>query len=178
MSVSTKGHDCYGIGAGYEEEVGEIVFNHSGEIKVRVDGELSSAVGGGIYSTGNGVQVLSGLLDISVASITGVGIGCIEGEMPINLKNCGISLDVRVNEGIGIGSLNGPQNIDISNYEITFSASGSRVACVGTVQPSDGKISFNSGSIEGAMSGSIKSGIEVVNSASKWANTGNKSGYQ
>ena len=93
------------------------------------------------------------MVDISVACITGVGIGCINGSVPIKLKDCAITLDVRVNEGIGIGSLHDIQNTDVSNFKIIFSGSGSRVACVGTIEPSGGKITFNSGSIEGLMSG-------------------------
>lgn len=153
LEVSTKGHDCYGIGVGIEEEVGEICLNHSGMIKVRVDGELSAAIGGGVYSTGDGIQVVSGKLDISVASITGVGIGCAKGDMPIKLKDSNVNMEIRVNDGCGIGSLDGAQNIDISNFEIIFGGSGSRIAGIGTVNPSGGSIAFASGTLEGTMSG-------------------------
>lgn len=153
LTVSTKGHDCYGIGCGREEAVGTLIFNQSGKLSVRVDGELCTAIGGGYYKTGNGIHIKSGRYDVSVASIEGIGIGCCYGEMPIVLEAFNMVMELRVNEGTGIGSRYSNQNIRISHSLIEIGGSGSRLAGIGTVERSGGNIYISEGTLNISMSG-------------------------
>lgn len=153
LEVSTKGHDCFGIGAGYGDEVGDIRFNHSGTVNIRVDGEESIALGGGIYSGGKGIEIVSGVMEVSVASVNGIGIGCVKGDVPIQIRDCRLKMDIRVNEGCGIGTIYGTQNIALSGFALDLVGSGSKVSGIGTITPSGGTIRFTEGSVIGGMSG-------------------------
>lgn len=153
LNISTKGHDCYGIGCGRDEVMGEITLNQSGKLAVRVDGELCVAIGGGIYKQGSGITIKSGSYDINVACIEGVGIGCCYGDVPIHLEAFYLIMELRVNEGIGIGSRFGMQNVSISHFTMHISGSGSRLSGLGTTQNSGGSMNLKDGTLDISMSG-------------------------
>lgn len=153
LTVNTKGHDCYGIGCAQDESMGTLIFNQSGKLSVRVDGELCTAIGGGYYKEGEGIIVKSGSLDISVASIEGVGIGCCYGDVPILLEGFYLAMELRVNEGIGIGSRYGKQNMRIAHCTMILSGSGSRLAGIGSIEGQGGSIYFSEGTLNVSMSG-------------------------
>lgn len=153
LVVSTKGHDCYGIGCKSDEAIGNITFNQSGKIEIHVDGEQCAAIGGGIYKNGRGISFLSGAFDINVASVNAVGIGCFKGDVPISINDCEVMMELRLNIGSGIGSVDGLQNIELKNYKLIVTGSGSKLSGIGTNNASGGSISMDSGSVDITMSG-------------------------
>lgn len=163
LSIYTKGHSCYGIGGGSGDTFGNITLNTSGKVCIHVDGEEGVAIGGGTYKTGVGISVESGALDIKLACISGVGIGCFYGDIPIRLRDFSLTTDLRVNEGIGIGSFYGKQSIEISGFEIETAGSGSKLCAIGTVGRSGGFVQFREGSLNIALSGQEVGLIAVKN---------------
>ena len=163
LTINTKGHACYGIGGGVGETFGNITLNSSGKITVRVDGEEAVAIGGGTFRTGTGINVGSGELDIQLACILGVGIGCYYGDVPINLKDFSLKTDLRVNEGIGIGSFYGKQSVEISGFIIETTGSGSKLSAIGSVGRSGGFVQFREGTLDIALSGQEVGLIAVKN---------------
>ena len=138
--IDAKGHSCYGIGCSEDEAVGNILLRHSSKLVIKVDGDNAIALGGGKYSTGTGIGVVSGSLDISVATVNGIGIGCREGDIPIRIQNVMLNMEFRVNTGTGIGTLQGMQDILFQNSTIIMKGSGSKYAAVGSNGASGGMI--------------------------------------
>lgn len=153
MMISTKAHDCYGIGCGKDETVGNISFNHSGKLKIHVDGEQCVAIGGGKYQTGQGISATSGEFEISVAGVEAIGIGSFYGDIPIRFTDFLMNIDFRVNTGSAIGSLNGMQNIDFAHFTVNIMGSGSRLSGIGSNHESGGFVRMSSGALQIIMSG-------------------------
>jgi len=147
LDILAKGHKCYGIGAKYDESFGNIRLTHSGEVKVRVDGEEGVAIGGGIYHEGYGIIMESGILRVYAAAVDAVGIGCVRGDVPIRLKDSYIFVDFRVNTGTAIGSVYGKQDIHLENFKLEMSGSGSSLSAIGTNHSTGGIISMLRGSV-------------------------------
>ena len=153
MIISTKAHDCYGIGCGRDEAVGNICFNHSGKLSIRVDGEQCVAIGGGKYQTGQGISATSGEFDISVAGVEAIGVGCFYGDIPIRFTDFFMNVDFRVNTGSAFGSIHGMQNVDLAHFTIDMVGSGSRLSGIGTNHESGGFVRMSSGVLRITMSG-------------------------
>lgn len=145
LTVDAQEIQCYGIGNSSNAAVGEIVWEASGSLRVQAEGNECVALGGGIYRQGRGIQILSGSIEISVASETGIGMGCYTGNMPINIRNCRAKLDVNCGTGLGIGCLEGDQNIHIANTSLEVTGSGSHLCGIGSVESTGGLIHIESG---------------------------------
>ncbi|MCQ2577175.1 MAG: EAL domain-containing protein [Treponema sp.] len=153
LRINAKGHYCYGIGGGVEENFGDIMFNHSGSVCVRLDGELGVGIGGGTYKKGVGITALSGVFEINVAAVEAVGVGCLYGDAPIIFKDCILKEEFRVNQGSAIGSHHGMQKVSFENFTLDIQGSGSYVAGLGSSYNSGGKINLENGTCNIALSG-------------------------
>lgn len=153
LRINAKGHYCYGIGGGVEETFGDIVFNHSGSVCVRLDGELGVGIGGGTYKKGVGITALSGAFEVNVAAVEAIGIGCLYGDAPIIFKDCIVKEEFRVNQGSAIGSHHGMQKVSFENFALDIIGSGSHVAGIGSSFNSGGKINLENGTCTIGLSG-------------------------
>lgn len=153
LTIMAKGHDCYGIGCRTDEAIGNITLKNTGSTTISVDGELCAAIGGGSYRIGQGINVEKGHLNIIVAGVDAVGIGCLRGNVPIKLADCHINADFRVNTGSMIGSVDGIQNIELINFVLNIVGSGSRIRGIGGNNSQGGFITMENGTIEVDMSG-------------------------
>lgn len=153
LRVKAQEIRCYGIGNSCNNSVGEIVWASSGSLYLHAEGNDCIALGGGIYRQGGGIQVSSGNVEISVASETGIGIGCCEGALPIVIRNCRLRLDVNSGTGLGIGCLKGDQNIYIANFGMEITGSGSRLCGIGSVEKTGGVIRMESGQLSAKFNG-------------------------
>ena len=130
----------YGIGTEIEAGVGTIISRMTGVIDITVDGTTCIGIGGGVYNQGDGINVSSGSIKILAAGVAAVGIGCMQGDMPIKMKKCGVDIEVRVSSGIGIGNLYGNQNIEFESISVNIEGSGSTVCGIGSTQITGGLI--------------------------------------
>lgn len=142
LTLDVRGSSCYGIGTAENEGIGNIVLGHSGRLTIKVDGEKAVALGGGIYRNGLGIETETGNVDIIVASVDGIGIGCFRGDVPIRIKDTMLNMDFRVRIGTAIGSQNGLQDIELVNSTLMLEGSGSQLSALGCNHPSGGNIRF------------------------------------
>lgn len=147
LSVRAKGVKCYGIGNSLNAGVGSIVFGSTGNLKVWIEGSRCIGIGGGIYRAGDGVKITSGSITIGGACEKIIGIGCLEGTMPIDVGNCRLMIEMNVATGIGIGCLDGDQNIKIASSRLDLLGSGSNLCGIGSTQRTGGVIHISASKV-------------------------------
>lgn len=147
LSVRAKGVTCYGIGNGLNAGVGSIVFASSGALKIWIEGARCIGIGGGIYRSGGGVKIAGGSISIGGACENIIGIGCVEGAMPIDIGNCRLEVETNVATGIGIGCMNGDQNIRISSSRLDILGSGNNLCGIGSIQKTGGVIHISASKV-------------------------------
>lgn len=147
LSVRAKGVTCYGIGNGLNAGVGSIVFASSGALKIWIEGARCIGIGGGIYRSGDGVKIAGGSISIGGACENIIGIGCVEGTMPIDIGNCRLEVETNVATGIGIGCLNGDQNIRIASSRLDILGSGNNLCGIGSIQKTGGVIHISASKV-------------------------------
>lgn len=147
LSVRAKGITCYGIGNGLNAGVGSIVFASSGALKIWIEGARCIGIGGGIYRSGDGVKIAGGSISIGGACENIIGIGCVEGTMPIDIGNCRLEVETNVATGIGIGCLNGDQNIRIASSRLDILGSGNNLCGIGSIQKTGGVIHISASKV-------------------------------
>lgn len=144
LSVYAKGIRCYGIGNSCNAGVGDITCAQSGTLHIITEGNESISLGGGIYRCGKGVNIIGGRIEIDAASEKGIGIGCNEGSMPVNINNCSVNVNIKIGSGIGIGSLHGDQNTRISDSSVAIEGSGRELCGIGSIERTAGSIHMRS----------------------------------
>lgn len=147
LSVRAKGVTCYGIGNGLNAGVGSIVFASSGALKIWIEGARCIGIGGGIYRSGDGVKIAGGSISIGGACENIIGIGCVEGAMPIDIGNCRLEVETNVATGIGIGCLNGDQNIRIASSRLDILGSGNNLCGIGSTEKTGGVIHISTSKV-------------------------------
>lgn len=153
LEITTKGHECYAIGADSESGFGKIELNSSGLVNILVDGENCVGIGGGIASDKSGLILTSGTFDMRVAGVDAVGVGSYNGNVPIKIQDCKLNVDFRVNRGIVIGMLNGNQDIDIKGFSVNIVGSGTAVSGIGSINDTSGRIRFEAGAYRVKLNG-------------------------
>lgn len=140
LSVRAKGVKCYGIGNALNAGVGSIVLGSSGNLKVWIEGARCIGIGGGIYRSGDGVKITGGSISIGGACEKIIGVGCLEGAMPIDIGSCRLKVEMNVATGIGIGCLGDDQNIRVASSRLDILGSGSNLCGIGSTQRTGGVI--------------------------------------
>lgn len=153
LVIHAKGIHGYGIGNDCNSGVGAIVWASSGLLSVGTDGNKCICIGGGIYRQGEGIRILAGRVELGVTGVEVVGIGCVEGAMPIEIHDCSLNMDFRVATGNAVGSWKGDQRIQISNVRLKINGSGSQLCGVGSIERTAGRIDIQTSEIGLHMTG-------------------------
>lgn len=153
LTISARGVKCYGIGNEPEVGFGSVSCAMSGKLTIYIDGNHCFGIGGGIYRQGDGVRICGGSINLVVAGVEAVGIGCEEGDIPISVSRCRLEMDFKVYSGTAIGSLRGKQNIQMSSMRVEITGSGSRLCGVGSTEVTEGRIHILSGKLWIALNG-------------------------
>ena len=140
LSVRARGIKCYGIGNSLNAGIGSIIYNATGALYIHIEGNQCIGIGGGIYRQGEGVKINGGSIQIESACEKIIDIGCLEGSMPIDIRNCRFKTEMNVSTGIGIGCLTGDQNTTIAASKIEISGAGSNLCGIGSIEKTNGKI--------------------------------------
>jgi len=140
VSIRAQGVNSYGVGNGWDSGVGSIRWSANGSLSILVEADRGIGIGGGEYRSGSGIKITSGNISLEPASKESICVGCVTGDIPIEIQNCAINMTLRTDRGIGIGSLQGRQNISIASSKIDVNASGATIACIGTYHESGGSI--------------------------------------
>lgn len=153
LSINVKGHDCYCIGTGSEESFGHIILRNSGILNLNADGEFCVGIGGGVVGKNSHIEIRSGVNSIDIAGVDGVAIGAFKGDVPIEISECALAINLRINQGIGIGTIDGKQNISMNNFDANLSGSGRHIGAVGSYKETSGRISMEYGSFKATFNG-------------------------
>lgn len=153
LFLRVQGINSYGIGNGWDAGVGSITLNTNGKVGVLVEAERGVGIGGGEYRNGSGVKISSGTVSLEPASNEVICIGCVNGDIPIDIQKCSLEMIIRSDKGIGIGSEFGNQKISITSAKVDISGSGGTLCCIGSSKVNGGEIQIENSGISMEMNG-------------------------
>ncbi len=133
--------DAYCIGGGYNSAFGSITCAMSGNLILRPEGNHCMAIGGGRSRSLEGIQILSGKIDINLSGMDCIGIGSFEDDVTIRISKCNLKILARISNGTMIGALNGKkQDIVIRDSGMEIGGAGNCIAAIGTYENTGGSI--------------------------------------
>lgn len=147
LMISSGKNHFYGIGNDINNEFGTIECHMSGCIKITANGNTGVGIGGGSHSGSKGILIDAGKVLVDLAAVKGVGIGAMDGNVPIELRECSYGAMIAFSEGIALGSLNGEQKIKIQDVRIDVDGSGIELAGIGTIGSSAGIIDIRNAAV-------------------------------
>ena len=142
LKMRVQGIQSYGIGNLWDSGVGSIRVQSIGLLDILVEADEGIGIGGGKYRRGDGISIESGTIRIATASIHAVGLGCVEGEMPILVSDAHVKIEMNSDASIGIGSLMGRRTTTIRDSFVQVEGSGSFVTGVGGRNAEGGRLVF------------------------------------
>ena len=140
LKIKSQGIQSYGIGNNWDSGVGDITWASTGTLEILVEADEAIAMGGGIYRKGKGIQIHSGTVKLTVASMRSVALGSVQGDIPIVVENCNMSINLNSDHSVGIGAIGGVQNTHIYRSNIYIDGAGSFVTGIGGRNYSAGRI--------------------------------------
>ncbi len=153
LNVSVKGIDCYAIGNDPGTHFGQIISTLSGSLIVNAEGNRCIGIGGGIAGKDSLIHIHAGKVEVNVASMDGVGIGVMEGTVPVSLKETGLAVELRTTSGSGIGCVNGEQQVRIESASVMVNGSGNDVCGIGSAFECGGNIDIRQAKVVVSMNG-------------------------
>lgn len=147
LTIRSKKSNFYGIGNDNNSSFGLIESNMSGALQIISNSSVGIGIGGGICKKGCGILIHSGKIVLEMSAINGVGVGALEGEIPIELFECNFSANLSFTEGTGIGSVNGVQNFNANNVTIDIHGTGNEFAGIGTIHQGRGCIEIQNAAV-------------------------------
>lgn len=132
LNISNTRNYAVGIGSGYNDPYGTIRLESEGTISIHASGEKILCLGGG-WSAGEGIQVLSGTIDLVGNGVSVVALGSYAGAADITIRNAQMKVGGNGNEVLLIGSRSGAAKIDAKGSAINLYASCELLGAVGTM---------------------------------------------
>ncbi len=140
IRIECASTEAYGIGAGWDDEFGNIRIALSGKLNVHVSGNKCVAIGGGKAGGNGNIAISSGEIEMFVSAIEAVAVGTAKHDVSIDVNECSLSGELKVAKGTGLGSYEGTEDIKISNTLVDFKVSGNSVCGIGNLGYGGGKI--------------------------------------
>ncbi|MBR3468688.1 MAG: EAL domain-containing protein [Lachnospiraceae bacterium] len=144
LLVNSNDNYTVGIGAKYDDPYGEIIFEHTGWVRVISSGDKIVGVGGG-YSN-SPITIKSGHMEVSGSGISVMGIGSSAGEASINIGDAEVMVKQSGNEAVGIGTVKGKCKLHFAG-RANVTADGERAVCVGSMFGEDCSLHLDGGKI-------------------------------
>ncbi len=145
--------NAYGIGNEYNSAFGRIVSEMNGTLEIVISGENCVCIGGKSSEAERAIDLRCGVFKSVCAASNCVSIGSFKEKTPIYIKNMDISIDVRIDKGAMVGSMFGDQDTHISNTLLRIFGSGSKVAGLGSIEETSGRICVNDSTIDVSLKG-------------------------
>ena len=130
VTIKLKGNDYCGIGNA-NGKTGVLEFYQDGAVNIEANGMRGAAIGGG---SGADIRIHSGRYAITQHGDQGVGIGCLEGDIDLVIRNCEMDLTQSYANGCAIGSFSGNASVDIQKTYIHCVGSGADIVVLGSVR--------------------------------------------
>lgn len=153
LTINASGFSGYGIGSDFESGVGSITYAGSGKLEISTEANHCISIGGGFYRQGHGIRLLCGDIQLKVAGVDAVGIGCCHGDVPIDINSCHLDIDFRVATGCAVGCLDGDPQIHISHTSMEIEGSGGQLCGIGSAGDTAGEIRIEHASAKVSLNG-------------------------
>ncbi len=135
LRINNTRNYAVGIGSRYNDPYGTIRIESTGTVSIHASGEKILCLGGG-WSAGEGIQVLSGRLDLVGNGVSVVCFGSYGGVANISVRDAELKVHADGNEVLLIGSHSGDARIVTENSSIDLSAACEILTGLGTVNGS------------------------------------------
>lgn len=172
MEIRSNRTSFYGIGNDENSGCGRIENLMSGTIRISCNSNIAIGIGG---KTARGLFVHAGKIILDMNAGKGIGVGVLEGETPIEMKECNFAANVAFTEGTVVGSWNGTQNFKADSVGIEIHGTGNELAGFGTVNRGEGEMEVKNAGILVTLSGkkcllvgNQGGGIRIVSKYSKF----------
>ncbi len=136
ITIKLKGNDYCAIG-NPNGAAGTLDFYQDGAVIIEANGMRGAGIGGG--SSAN-VRIHSGRYAITQYGDQGVGIGCLEGNVDLVIRNCEIDMQQSYANGCAIGSYSGCASVDVQKSFIHCVGSGANIVAIGSNQGSEATV--------------------------------------
>ena len=123
--------DFYGIGNDYYSSHGDLILSQDGIIKIEANGTNGCCIGSG---EGGYIEINRGHYILNVTGDCGVGIGNINSDFDIKIRNCLIELESNVDRGVFVGSVKGNVKLDVKHSSINGYCGSALFAGLGTIE--------------------------------------------
>lgn len=150
LEIRSNRTSFYGIGNDENNGCGRIENRMSGTIRINCNSNVAIGIGA---RTAKALLVHAGKIILDMNAGKGIGIGVLEDEAPIEMKECNLAANVAFTEGTVVGSWNGPQNLDIDSAGIEIHGTGNELAGFGTVNSGEGNMEVKNAGISITLSG-------------------------
>ncbi len=147
LRFRVSGIASYAIGNTWNAKVGDIAWKGNGSLDILVEAEEGIGIGGGEFGDGCGISLCSGMVRIEPACSKAVALGSVMGEPRIDISDCKVQLDIKIEKGVGIGCYDGAQNTHIYKSHINILGAGNTIATIGSVGETDGTIVIDSSEV-------------------------------
>ncbi|MCH5194057.1 MAG: EAL domain-containing protein [Oscillospiraceae bacterium] len=169
LTITGEGHlhvlaeitECCGIGANKNQACGNITIDMTGgSLFVEANGESSVAIGGGKGGSGNtAIRLISANVKIHSSGGSCVGIGYIDGDGIIDIKDATMNIEISASNTVGIGCFGGSTDITMKNFSLKTNLSGASLCSVGAMNSGTCTIDLKDCSVDGEMRGKALVGI-------------------
>ena len=130
LEINVNTSNYYGIGGHNDMRHGRISFGADVEYHINAYGEKGTCIGSGL---GGEIDIHRGVFSFDVNGNNGVVIGALSGPADLDIRNCGIDINVTIAKGVLIGSCDGDAELRMHGMSFKTVAGGKEIACVGSL---------------------------------------------
>ncbi|MBR6044026.1 MAG: EAL domain-containing protein [Ruminococcus sp.] len=154
LHIRAEMTNCFAVGTDVDHSPGNIIFDITGEVQIEVSGETAVGIGGGRNDGNSSIVVTGGKYNLSGNGNACILLGTFSGSSLIDLSDCGFDLELSSANGVGIGALEGNAKINVKNYRITSDMRGSNLCVVGVGHAGTGTLDMANGRFSANLHGS------------------------
>ncbi|MBR0529866.1 MAG: EAL domain-containing protein [Ruminococcus sp.] len=152
LEIDINTSSYYGIGGHRNMRHGRLSFSADVEYSITAYGESGTCIGSGL---GGEIDIHRGVFHLLVNSNSGVAIGALTGSTDLDIRNCGIDLNVTIAQGVMIGSRDGDAELKLHGMSFKTITGGKEVACIGSLNGRSNIELFNSNYVADVRSDSM-----------------------
>lgn len=119
----------FGIGAGFDEKCGNLIFNQDGEIHIISKGRQGVCIGSG---KGGNIAVKRGKYILECNGSKSLGIGFFDADGKFDIRTCLLEIRLSSINCVGIGSMNGSVDFYAEHSTISITGGGIDTVSIGS----------------------------------------------
>lgn len=150
LEIRSNRTSFYGIGNDENSACGQIENRMSGTIRISCNSNIAIGIGG---KTAKALLIHAGKIILDMNAGKGIGIGVLEDETPIELRECNFAANIAFTKGAVVGSWKGPQNFMADSVGIEIHGTGNELVGFGTLGSGTGNMEVKNAGISITLSG-------------------------